>query len=123
MDPLEAYREGLALARRAGMSWSQREPAAYEAALAVAPTKTERSDWACALYDARARLDARLRATADRLVVVANMLPRTRSLACRDADPLVFREQGGGIRVPKIVGEKFRKAHASPSLSARSSCS
>lgn len=97
MDPLEAYREGLALARRAGMSWSQREPAAYEAALAVAPTKTERSDWACALYDARARLDARLRATADRLVVVANMLPRTRSLACRDADPLVFREQGGGI--------------------------
>lgn len=53
MDPLEAYREGLALARRAGMSWFQAEPAAYEAALSVAPTKTERSDWACALYDTR----------------------------------------------------------------------
>ncbi|MEA2202126.1 MAG: hypothetical protein QOI89_2722 [Solirubrobacteraceae bacterium] len=53
MDPLEAYREGLALARRAGMSWYQAEHAAYEAALAVEPDPAERSDWASALYDTR----------------------------------------------------------------------
>jgi hypothetical protein len=53
VDPLEAYREGLALARRAGMSWFEAEHAAYEAALAVAPTPTEREEWASALYDTR----------------------------------------------------------------------
>ena len=53
MDPLTAYREGLALARRAGFSWFDAEPAAYEAALSLAPNQTERSDWAVVLYDTR----------------------------------------------------------------------
>lgn len=53
MDPLEAYREGLALARRAGFSWFEAEPAAYEAAMVVEPDPAERSDWACVLYDTR----------------------------------------------------------------------
>jgi len=53
MDPLEAYREGLALARRAGMSWFEAERAAYEAALAVEPDPAERGEWACVLYDTR----------------------------------------------------------------------
>jgi hypothetical protein len=51
--PTRPYREGLALARRAGLSWFQAEPAACEAALKVAPNKTERSEWACVLDDTR----------------------------------------------------------------------
>ena len=47
------YSEGLALPRRAGMNWFQAEPAAYEAALSVAPNQAERSDWAVVLYDTR----------------------------------------------------------------------
>jgi hypothetical protein len=53
MDPLEAYREGLALARRAGMNWFQAEPAAYQAVLTVAQDPAERDEWSCVLYDTR----------------------------------------------------------------------
>jgi uncharacterized membrane protein YebE (DUF533 family) len=37
IGPLEAFREGLALARRAGMYWEQARRPATEAALAVVP--------------------------------------------------------------------------------------
>jgi hypothetical protein len=37
MDTLEAFREGLALARRAGIQWWDAERAAREAALSVIP--------------------------------------------------------------------------------------
>jgi hypothetical protein len=36
-DPLVVYREGLELARRAGMTWYEAKHAAYEAALSVIP--------------------------------------------------------------------------------------
>lgn len=52
MEPLEAYREGLALARRAGMGWFEAERAAYDAAMAMAPDD-EREEWASALYETR----------------------------------------------------------------------
>lgn len=52
LDVLEAYREGLALARRAGMSWFEAERAAYEAAMALAP-EDEREEWASVLYETR----------------------------------------------------------------------
>jgi hypothetical protein len=42
MEPLEAYREGLALPRRADMSWFEAERAAYQAALSVEPDSEER---------------------------------------------------------------------------------
>ncbi len=35
------------------MNWFQAEPAACEAALKVAPSAAECSDWACVLYDTR----------------------------------------------------------------------
>lgn len=41
LEPLEAYREGLALARRAGMSWFDAENAAWEAAMSVIPRAEE----------------------------------------------------------------------------------
>lgn len=41
LDPLEAFREGLALARRAGMPWWDAERAASEAALSVIPSAEE----------------------------------------------------------------------------------
>jgi hypothetical protein len=48
-DPLEIFREGLALARRAGMSWWQALGAAWVAALSVESDKQERELWADAL--------------------------------------------------------------------------
>lgn len=41
LDPLEAFREGLALARRAGMPWQQAQHPAREAALSVIPSAEE----------------------------------------------------------------------------------
>lgn len=52
IGPLEAFRIGLELARRAGMDWFRAERAAYEAAMAVAP-EDERDEWAVVLYDTR----------------------------------------------------------------------
>jgi hypothetical protein len=51
LSPLEAFREGLALARRAGMPWHAAEYPAREAALSVAGE--DRLEWAEALYDTR----------------------------------------------------------------------
>jgi hypothetical protein len=51
MSPLEAFREGLRLARRAGMPWQQAQYPAREAALSVAGE--ERDEWADVLYDTR----------------------------------------------------------------------
>jgi hypothetical protein len=48
-DPLEIFREGLALARRAGMPWWQARGAAWAAALSVESDKQEREQWAVAL--------------------------------------------------------------------------
>lgn len=48
-DPLEIFREGLALARRAGMSWWQALAVAWAAALSVESDKQEREQWADAL--------------------------------------------------------------------------
>jgi hypothetical protein len=53
MDPLEAFCEGLALARRAGMPWQQAQYPAREAALLVAPSDDERDEWEVVLYDTR----------------------------------------------------------------------
>jgi hypothetical protein len=53
LDPLEIFREGLALARRAGMPWQQAQYPAREAALSVAPDDDERDEWDIALYDTR----------------------------------------------------------------------
>jgi hypothetical protein len=52
-DPLEIFREGLVLARRAGMNWEQAYRPAREAALSVEPNKWHRDQWAIALYDTR----------------------------------------------------------------------
>ncbi len=52
LEPLEAYREGLALARRAGMSWWDAERAAFDAAMFVAP-EAERDEWLLVLMDTR----------------------------------------------------------------------
>lgn len=52
MDTLEAFREALALARRAGMTWFQAYYPSQEAALSVAP-EPERDEWASILYDTR----------------------------------------------------------------------
>jgi hypothetical protein len=41
MDPLEAFREGLALARRAGMRWEHARRPVYQAALSVLPRADE----------------------------------------------------------------------------------
>ena len=51
-DPLTIFREGLALARRAGMTWQQALHPAREAALSVADER-ERDEWATVLYDTR----------------------------------------------------------------------
>jgi SRSO17 transposase len=51
-DPLEIFREGLALARRAGMSWFDAYYPAEDAALSVAPER-ERDEWAEAIHDTR----------------------------------------------------------------------
>ncbi len=53
LEPLEAYREGLALARRAGMSWFDAEHAAWEAALSVVADEDERGEWVEALRTTR----------------------------------------------------------------------
>ena len=52
-DPLEIFREGLALARRAGMTWEQAYRPACETALSVVPDEWHRNQWAIALYDTR----------------------------------------------------------------------
>ena len=49
IDPLTAYREGLALFRRAGLDWEAAQEPATEAALSVAPSEAERKEWATAL--------------------------------------------------------------------------
>lgn len=51
--PLDVFREGLALARRAGVSWQQAFHAARVAALSIAQDKSERDEWDEALYDTR----------------------------------------------------------------------
>jgi hypothetical protein len=48
-DPLTIFSEGLALARRAGMSWWQALTVAWAAALSVESDKQEREQWAVAL--------------------------------------------------------------------------
>jgi hypothetical protein len=53
MDPLEAFREALALARRAGMSFIQAYHPAMKTALRQAPTRTERDEWEAVLRDHR----------------------------------------------------------------------
>jgi hypothetical protein len=52
-DPLEIFREALALARRTGMSWFEAERPAFEAALSVEPDPAERDDWIIVLHDTR----------------------------------------------------------------------
>ena len=52
-DPLEVYRLGLALFRRAGLSWFEAYYPAREAALSVEPDPAERDEWACVLSDTR----------------------------------------------------------------------
>lgn len=52
-DPLEVFREGLVLARRAGMNWEQAYRPAREAALSVEPDEWHRDQWAVALHDTR----------------------------------------------------------------------
>jgi hypothetical protein len=49
-DPLTAYREGLALFRRAGLDWEAAQEPAREAALHVAPSEHERKEWSTALH-------------------------------------------------------------------------
>ncbi len=53
MDPLEAFRDGLALARRAGLPWFAAYPPAREAALSVEPDPQERDEWASVLHNTR----------------------------------------------------------------------
>jgi hypothetical protein len=53
LEPLEAYREGLVLARRAGMSWWDAERAAHDAALSVVTDEAERDEWVLVLMDTR----------------------------------------------------------------------
>jgi hypothetical protein len=48
-DPLEIFRDGLALARRAGMPWQQALGPARLTALSVESDKREREQWAVAL--------------------------------------------------------------------------
>ncbi len=48
-DPLTIFREGLALARRAGMSWWRAVGPACITALSVESDKREREQWAVAL--------------------------------------------------------------------------
>ena len=48
-DPLATFREGLALARRAGLSWWRALPPAYQAALSVESDEQEREDFRVAL--------------------------------------------------------------------------
>jgi hypothetical protein len=48
-DPLEIFRDGLALARRAGMPWQQALDPARLTALSVESDKREREQWAVAL--------------------------------------------------------------------------
>jgi hypothetical protein len=52
-DPLEIFREGLALFRRAGLSWFDAKDPAWDAALSVVPDETERDEWSNALYATR----------------------------------------------------------------------
>lgn len=45
IEPAEAYRQGLALARRAGMSWFEAELWLLDVALSVARDDDEREEW------------------------------------------------------------------------------
>jgi hypothetical protein len=51
-NPLEIFREGLALFRRAGLSWFEAEPPAYEATMRVAPAE-EAEEYSNAIYSCR----------------------------------------------------------------------
>ena len=48
-DPLATFREGLTLARRAGLSWWRALPPAYQAALSVESDEQEREEFRLAL--------------------------------------------------------------------------
>lgn len=48
-DPLRTFREGLALARRAGLTWWRALGPTYQTALSVESDKREREQWAVAL--------------------------------------------------------------------------
>lgn len=52
LEPLEAFREGLALARRAGVAWWDAERAAFDAAMSVA-SEVERDEWLEVLHSTR----------------------------------------------------------------------
>jgi hypothetical protein len=52
-DPLEIFREGLALFRRAGLSWFDAKDPAWDAALSVVPDEAARDEWSNALYATR----------------------------------------------------------------------
>lgn len=49
-DPLTIFREGLALARRAGMSWQQALDPTLTVALSVEADKRERDQWTVVLH-------------------------------------------------------------------------
>jgi hypothetical protein len=48
-NPLEAFREGLALARRAGLTWWRALGPTYQTALSVESDRDEREGWRVAL--------------------------------------------------------------------------
>jgi hypothetical protein len=52
-DPLDYLRDGLVLARRAGMPWHEAYPAAEQAALAAAKDNAQRDEWLDVFYDTR----------------------------------------------------------------------
>ena len=52
-DPLEIFREALALFRRAGLSWFDAQVPAYWAAMSVVPSEAQREEWRIALYSTR----------------------------------------------------------------------
>jgi hypothetical protein len=51
--PLEIFREGLALFRRAGLSWFDAKEPAWDAALSVVEDEAERDEWDLTLYSTR----------------------------------------------------------------------
>lgn len=51
-DPLEIFREGLALFRRAGLAWFYAYEPAYEAAIS-ATDERERAEWESVLFQTR----------------------------------------------------------------------
>lgn len=49
MDPLEVFREALALFRRAGLGWIESYPPALDAALSVVRREYVRGEWQTAI--------------------------------------------------------------------------